>query len=93
MDNIKEDLKKVIVETMIPESEAFLEELHELLENKTATDDDMEAIKDMESFLVELQNILLAIDNDSLTDEQAEEVLEKIQAMLDEHEEHKDEEH
>jgi CO dehydrogenase/acetyl-CoA synthase beta subunit len=90
MYNIKEELKKVITETMIPESEAFLEELHELLENKTATEDDMEAIKDMESFLVELQNILLAIENDTIDDEEGQEIFEKIQAMLDEHEEHKD---
>lgn len=87
MNNIKEELKNIIVETMIPESEAFLEELHELLANKTATEDDMEAIKDMESFLVELQNILLAIDENSIDDEQATEIFEKIQAMLDEHEE------
>lgn len=87
MENIKEELKNLIEETMIPESEAFLEELHELLENKTATPDDMEAIKDMEDFLVELQNILLAIEQDKLTDEEAEEVYNKIDAMLKEHEE------
>ena len=86
MENLKEELTTLISETMIPECEAYLEELHELIENKTATEDDMEAIKDMESFLVELQNILDAIKENKLSDEDIKDVYEKITAMLDEHE-------
>lgn len=87
MDNLKEELKGLIEETMIPESEAYLEELHQLLEDKSATEDDMEAIKDMESFLVELQNILAAIDENKMSEEDMEDVYTKITAMLEEHEE------
>ena len=52
MSNIKNELKKVIAETMIPETEDYLEELHENI-----TEENKETIRDMESFLVELQNI------------------------------------
>jgi len=83
MSDIKNELKKVIAETMIPETEDYLEELHENI-----TEENKETIRDMESFLVELQNILLAIEENKITEEEAEEVYEKITAMLDEHEEH-----
>lgn len=85
MENLKQELTNLIVETMIPESEAFLEELHELIENKTATEDDMEAIKDLESFLVELQNILSAIEENKISDDEVKEIYEKITTMLEEH--------
>jgi len=83
MSDIKNELKKVIAETMIPETEDYLEELHQEI-----TEETKETIRDMESFLVELQNILLAIEENQITDEEAKEVYEKITTMLDEHEEH-----
>lgn len=87
MSKIKEELKEVVEVTMIPEVEAYLEDLLQLLENNEATDDDMDAIKEMESFLVELQNIVEAINTNQIDDEQASEVYEKIMQLLDESEE------
>ncbi|MGB3750978.1 MAG: hypothetical protein WA945_05375 [Arcobacteraceae bacterium] len=83
MSDIKKELKQIIAETMIPETEDYLEELHENI-----TEENKESIRDMESFLVELQNILLAIEENKITDDEAQEVYDKITAMLDEHEEH-----
>lgn len=85
MSNIKNELKKVVTETMIPETEEYLEELHSQYENNTLSDEDKEVIRDMESFLVELQNILLLIKENKITDEEAQNVYEKITVMLDEH--------
>jgi len=85
MSNIKNELKKVVTETMIPETEEYLEELHSQYQNNTLSDEDKEVIRDMESFLVELQNILLLIKENKITDEEAQDVYEKITAMLDEH--------
>ncbi|MDX9795623.1 MAG: hypothetical protein RBT24_02225 [Arcobacteraceae bacterium] len=84
MSEIKENLQDVVQNTMIPEVEAYLEDLMQLLEQQKATEDDMDAIKEMESFLVELQNILLAIDEDKMNEEQATEVYEKIMDLLKE---------
>ena len=86
MSDIKNELKKVLIETMIPESEDYLNELHEGYENTNITDEDKESIRDMESFLVELQNILQMIEEDKITDQEAQVVHEKITAMLNEHE-------
>jgi hypothetical protein len=86
MNNIKNDLKEIILNTMIPESEAFLEELHNGYDNSDITKEDQEAIEDMESFLVELNNILLAIKENKITDDEAQDVYEKIIALINEHE-------
>jgi hypothetical protein len=84
MPSIKEELKEVVEVTMIPEVELYLEDLLKLLENNEATEDDMEAIKEMESFMVELQNIIEAINTNQMNEEQAAEVYEKIMDLLDE---------
>ncbi|MDX4067622.1 hypothetical protein Q6A87_07130 [Aliarcobacter skirrowii] len=86
MINIKLELKNVVEQTMIPESKAFLEELNELISSNNACNDDIEAKKDMESFLQELNTILNAIEKDEITDEQAADIYEKIIHMLQEHE-------
>lgn len=87
MENLKHELKELILGTMIPESEAFLEELHKELTNEVKNEESIEAIKDMESFLVELQNILTAIEQNKISNEEIEVVYGKIIALLDEHEE------
>ena len=86
MINIKLELKNVVEQTMIPESKAFLDELNELTSSNNACNDDIEAKKDMESFLQELNTILNAIEKDEITDEQAADIYEKIIIMLQEHE-------
>ncbi len=84
MSTIKDDLQDVVQNTMIPEVEAYLEDLMLLLEQNKATEDDMDAIKEMESFLVELENILFAIKENQMNDIQAAEVYDKIMDLLKE---------
>ena len=84
--NIKDDLKDLVENTMIPEVEAYLEDLHKLLEAKTQTPDDMLAIKEMESFLVELQNILAVIEENKTPDSEYQRIYDYIMQNLDEHE-------
>ena len=93
MINIQMKLKDIIEKIMIPESKTFLNELDEMINNNTSTDDDLEAKKDMEYFLEELQTILKSIDNNQINDKEAEEIYEKINFMLEMHEaEHLDNE-
>jgi len=87
MTDIKNKLKQIIVETVLPESEDYLKELYTSYENTTVSDEDKEVMRDMESFLVELQNILLAIEENKITDEEAQSVYEKITTMINEHSE------
>ena len=88
MSEVKKELYDIVNNTMIPEVESYVNDLNKVIENKEQTEDTLEEIRDMESFLVELQNILLAIDEEKMDEEQAKEILEKIQTMIAEHSEH-----
>ena len=87
MENIKEDLKKVILEVILPETEAYKEEIDIAIKNNTLDQDEIDAKKDIESFIEELNSILEAIEENKLSPEDAESVYEKIVAMINEHEE------
>ena len=86
MQNIKEDLKDLVENTMIPEVENYLEDLFKLLETNSQTPDDVLAIEEMESFLVELQNILAVIEEDKMPDSEYQRIYDYIMQNLDEHE-------
>ena len=93
MITIQMKLKDIIEKIMIPESKTFLNELDEMINNNSSTDDDLEAKKDMEYFLEELQTILKTINNNQLNDKEAEEIYENINFMLEMHQnEHLDNE-
>jgi len=85
MTEIKHKLRDLVEVTIIPEVEEYLEELSHLLEQNKATDDDMDAIREMESYLVELQNVVLAINEYKIDDEQAEEIYNNLMRMIEEH--------
>jgi hypothetical protein len=87
MSEVKQNLRNIVVGTVIPEVEAYLDDLHTLLEENKATDDDMDAIREMESFLVELQNIVLAVDENKVSDEEASGVYDRIISMIEESQE------
>ncbi|WP_108063953.1 DNA repair protein Rad50 [Poseidonibacter lekithochrous] len=86
MKNIKEELKSVILDVMLPETETYLEELNKAIDNKSASEDEIDAREDIVSFIEELKTILEVISEDKLSDEDAKNVYEKITTMLEEHE-------
>ena len=86
MTEIKEKLKDVVENVMIPEVEDYLEDLYKLLENNSQTEDDKEAIDEMESFLVELQNVLAVIEENKTEDSEYQRIYDYIMKNLDEHE-------
>ncbi|MCT7910545.1 hypothetical protein N5912_01765 [Arcobacter lacus] len=87
MDNIKLKLESIIFEVMLPESQAFLTELNEEIEKGNESNEIIDAKKDVEAFLEELSQILKLIEEDKISNEDAEIMYEKIRAMIDEHEE------
>ncbi len=85
MTEIKEKLKDVVENVMIPEVEDYLEDLYKLLETNSQTEDDKEAIDEMESFLVELQNVLAVIEENKTEDSEYQRIYDYIMKNLDEH--------
>ncbi|RXJ83907.1 hypothetical protein [Arcobacter cloacae] len=86
MENIKDKLKDLIENVMIPEVEEYLEDLYKLLETDSQTQDDKEAMEEMESFLVELQNVLAVIEEDKTADEEYQRIYDYIMKNIQEHE-------
>ena len=86
MSQIKDKLKDVVQNTMIPEVEDYLEDLHKLLEENKQSEDDTLAITEMESLLVELQNVLAVIEEDKTEDSEYEKIYNYIMENLESHE-------
>ena len=86
MENIKDKLKDLIENVMMPEVEEYLEDLYKLLETDSQTLDDKEAMEEMESFLVELQNVLAVIEEDKTPDEEYQRIYDYIMQNIQEHE-------
>lgn len=83
MSHIKEDLKDLVENTMIPEIEDYLNDLHKILEKNEQTEDDMLAIKEMESLLVDLQNVLAVIEEDKTEDSEYQRIYDYIVGSLE----------
>ena len=86
MENIKEELKKVIVEVMLPETESYLEDINKAISENIASQEDIDAKADIEAFINELKTIVEVVEENKISDEDAKSVFEKITAMLEEHE-------
>ena len=86
MSQIKDKLKDVVENAMIPEVEDYLEDLHKLLEENKQTEDDKLAITEMESLLVELQNVLAVIEENKTEDSEYERIYNYIVENLESHE-------
>ena len=83
MSQIKDKLKDIVTTVMIPEVEAYLEDLHKLLEENKQTEDDTLAMTEMESLLVELQNVLAVIEEDKTEDSEYERIYHNIMENLE----------
>lgn len=83
MSQIKDKLKDIVTTVMIPEVEAYLEDLHKLLEENKQTADDTLAMTEMESLLVELQNVLAVIHEDKTEDSEYERIYHYIMENLE----------
>lgn len=86
MKNIKIELESIIFNVVLPESQAFLDELNKEIENGNEEIEIIEAKKDVVSFIEELSQILKLIDEKKLSNKDAKDIYIKIRNMLDEHE-------
>lgn len=86
MSEIKDKLKDVVENTMIPEVEAYLDDLHILLAEGKQSEDDALAMTEMESLLVELQNVLAVIEEDKTEDSEYQRIYDYIAENLEEKE-------
>ena len=88
MSEIKYKLKDVVQNVMIPEVEAYLDDLYILLAENKESEDDALAMTEMESLLVELQNVLAVIEEDKTEDSEYQRIYDYIVENLETKEEH-----
>lgn len=86
MEDIKVELESIIFSVMLPESQAFLSELDEEINNGNDENEIVEAKKDVESFIEELNQVLKLIEEKKLSNKDAKDMYKKIRNMLNEHE-------
>ncbi|WP_419773732.1 hypothetical protein [Halarcobacter sp.] len=86
MKNIEVELESIIFNVMLPESKAFLDELNEEIQNGNDKEEIVEAKKDVEFFIEELNQVLKLIEEKKLSNKDAKDMYKKIRDMLDEHE-------
>ncbi|APW65440.1 MULTISPECIES: hypothetical protein [Arcobacteraceae] len=86
MSEIKDKLKDLVENGMIPEVEAYLDDLHILLAEGKQSEDDELAVTEMESLLVELQNVLAVIEEDKTEDSEYQRIYDYISQNLEDHE-------
>ena len=86
MKNIKVELESIIFNVMLPELQAFLNELNEEIEKGNEEEEIIEAKKDIVSFIEELNQVLKLIDEKKISNKDAKDMYKKIRNMLDEHE-------
>ena len=86
MKNIKVELESIIFNVMLPESQAFLDELNEEIEKGNEEKEIIEAKKDVISFIEELSHVLKLIEEKKLSNNDAKIMYKKIRNMIDEHE-------
>lgn len=86
MKNIKVELESIIFNVMLPESQAFLDELNEEINNGNEEKEIIEAKKDVISFIEELSHVLKLIEEKKLSNNDAKIMYKKIRNMIDEHE-------
>jgi len=84
--NIKVELESIIFNVVLPESQAFLDELNEEIEKGNEVEEIVEAKKDIVSFIEELNQVLKLIEEKRLSNKDAKDMYKKIRNILDEHE-------
>ncbi|NQY23272.1 MAG: hypothetical protein HRT41_04520 [Campylobacteraceae bacterium] len=88
MSEIKEKLQTAIKEMMVPEIQGYIKELNTLVKDEEDSEDDLKALEEMYGLLEELESILLAIEDNKITDEEASEVHDNILKLMEESKNH-----
>ena len=88
MSEIKEKLQTAIKEMMVPEIQGYIKELNTLVKDEEDSEDDLKALEEMYGLLEELESILLAIEDNKITDEEASEVHDNILKLMEESKSH-----
>lgn len=88
MSDIIEKLDTAIKDMMIPEVQDYIKDVNQLIEEKKAKEDDYIALEEMESMYEDLVDIVLAIEENKLSEDDAQAIYQNIQNLMEESKSH-----
>lgn len=74
-----EQLKKLLIESVIPDIEESLDEIfEEIADNKEATQDAKEEVEELREFKADLEDVLKDIENGDIEEDECKELIDDI---------------
>jgi hypothetical protein len=88
MKKIYKELIEKIEEMVIPEIEEYLADMNKIVASNDNTPEDDNTIEDLKTFLNEILNVKKALEEESLSDDEVQEVKFKIDELIEQSKDH-----
>ncbi len=82
MTQTQQSLHDMITQNVLPDIEDYIDELFEIIAAKKETEEDKQALTEMQELKSEFISMLEEIESDDLDDEECIEIFEEIQKMV-----------
>ncbi|MBL3520831.1 hypothetical protein ACN2EN_04270 [Aliarcobacter lanthieri] len=79
--SIQKELEKLIKNDVLVEIEEYIDDLFEIIASKKDDDEIKEELINMQEMKKEFESLLIELENDELSDEECEELIEEINTM------------
>lgn len=83
MTPVQKELLDLLQSDVIPDIEEYMDELFETINAKKDTQDDRNALKEMQEMHAEFNEMIEEIKADEMDDEECIEILNEIKAMIE----------
>jgi hypothetical protein len=83
MTQIQQALYDLISQSVLPDVEDYMDELFEIIAAKKETEEDKQALSEMQEMKDDFTLMLKELENDELDDEECLEIFEEIKSMIE----------
>lgn len=83
MTEIQQELHDMITQNILPDIEEYMNELFETIAAKKETEEDKNALREIQELHEEFKSMLEEIENDEIDDDECTEIFEEIKLMVE----------
>lgn len=83
MTQVQQALYDLISQSVLPDVEDYIDELFEIIASKKETEEDKQALSEMQEMKEDFALMLQELENDELDDEECLEIFEEIKSMIE----------
>ena len=83
MTQIQQALYDLISQSVLPDVEDYMDELFEIIAAKKETEEDKQALSEMQEMKDDFTLMLKELENDELDDEECLEIFEELKSMIE----------